>query len=271
MVEADFTEFSELLDAVCSLLSRGAYVPNGTNTALFFRALQDHPINAVRDAFEAHVKDPQRGRFVPTPADVIAQLLGATENDGRRGTEEAWAMSLQAADEAVTLVRTDEMAMAWGVAQPVFALGDKVGARMAFREAYERLVAEARKARQPVRWLVSEGHDKRLRADVVRAAVADGRLSQWELQALPAPPVQPLLELVGGTELSRESEAERTGRAALRALRNRLAQGAGADDEPGRDGQAKAHTRRRQDEIAEQTRQALEASSVGNGAAKAAL
>lgn len=263
MVEADFTDFRELLDAVCSLLSRGAYVPNATNTALFFRALQEHPIDAVRSAFEAHVKDPQRGRFVPTPADVIAQLQGLAAADGRPGSDEAWAGSLAAADEAATVVWTDEMAQAWAVARPVHASGDKIGARMAFREAYDRLVDEARKARRPVHWQASLGHDPRQHHDAVRKAVQAGLLREVALLSLPAPNSgQPLLELVGGSAMS---EAERKGREALRALRNRLA--APADEtQPGADGRAKEHTRRRQDEIAQQVQQHLDA---GHGLAKA--
>jgi hypothetical protein len=254
MVEADFTEFRELLDAVCSLLSRGAYVPNATNTALFFRALQEHPIGAVRAAFEAHVKDPQRGRFVPTPADLIAQLQGTAENDGRPGADEAWAGALGAADEDATIVWTDEMAQAWFAAKPVFELGDKVGARMAFRDAYERIVAEARKARQPVRWQTSLGHDKRQRAAAIREAVDMGRLPSSALQLPMARDGQmPLLELIAGSEV--QSPAGEEARAKIRALLARMRQ---QQDEPGpsADALAKAETRRRQDEIAAQVRAA---------------
>lgn len=187
MREPDFTEFSKLLDAVCSLLSRGTYVPNATNTALWFRSLQAHELAVVRSAFEAHVKDPQRGRFVPMPADVIAQIEGLASNDGRPGAEEAWATALRARDEAETVVWTAEMADAWAVARSVFDLGDEVGARMAFREAYTRLVEEARRAHMPVAWSVSLGFDLERRALAITAAVHAGRLPQEELFALPAP------------------------------------------------------------------------------------
>lgn len=187
MREPDFGEFSKLLDAVCSLLSRGTYVPNATNTALWFRSLQAHELAVVRAAFDAHVKDPQRGRFVPTPADVIAQIEGLASNDGRPGAEEAWAMALAARDEADTVVWTAEMAEAWAVARSVFDLGDEVGARMAFREAYTRLVEEARRAHMPAAWSVSLGFDLERRALAITAAVRAGRLPQEELLALPSP------------------------------------------------------------------------------------
>lgn len=187
MREADFDQFGAMLDAVCSLLSRGAYVPNATNTALWFRSLAAHDLAVVRAAFDAHVRDPQRGRFVPTPADVIAQIEGLAGDDGRPGAEEAWAMSLRARDEAETVVWTAEMAEAWAIARSVFDLGDEVGARMAFREAYTRLVEDARRAQMSAAWSVSLGFDLDLRALAITNAVRAGRLPQEELLALPAP------------------------------------------------------------------------------------
>lgn len=198
MRREDTAEFQGILDTVCSLLSRGTYVPSTANTTLWFRALADHPIDAVRAAFDAHVKDPQRGRFVPTPADVIAQLEGMAAADGRPGAEEAWAIVQAGADEAATLVWTAEIAEAWGIAKAVLDGGDEVGARMAFREAYNRLVAEARKAGRPVAWAVTLGHDQRRREVAVREAVLAGRLAADEVQhLLPAPVATEQVPLLG--------------------------------------------------------------------------
>lgn len=193
MRESDFSEFSEMLDAVCGLLSRGAYRPNATNTALWFRALAAHPLATVRAGFDAHVTDPDRGRFVPTPADILAKIQGAEQDDGRPGPEEAWAISIAANDEQQTLVWTEEMAQAWGVAAPVLQAGDEVGARMAFREAYNRIVESARRARQPVVWSASLGLDKDRRLGPLNAAVEAGRLKASDLPALPPPAGTPLL------------------------------------------------------------------------------
>lgn len=220
MRECDFRAFAALLDDVAALLPPPQ--PLGpTARAMFFRALAAHPLEAVQAALDAHVKDPQRGRWFPKPADLIAQLQGLASDDGRPGAEEAWSMALVAADEDATVVWTDEMAQAWGRAQPVFALGDRIGARMAFREAYERLTTEARAERRPVRWTASEGHDPRQRAQAIAAAVADGRLPQSEHLALPAPANAMPLLLIGGTEM--QSQAEREGRQRLRELRDRIA------------------------------------------------
>jgi hypothetical protein len=103
-------------------------------------------------------------------------------DDGRPGPDEAW--SMMPFDEAQTVVWTAEMSSAFGIVQPLLDEGDKVGARMAFRESYTRLVAEARDARKPVSWTASLGHDPRARAGALALAVENGRLTIDEAQGL---------------------------------------------------------------------------------------
>lgn len=91
MLDSDLDQFGQMLDAVCSLLSRGTYQPSPTNTALWFRALSAHSIEDVRAAFDAHVKDPERGRFVPTPADILRQIHGDESNQALI----AWGQALE--------------------------------------------------------------------------------------------------------------------------------------------------------------------------------
>lgn len=171
-----------------------ASTPN--QEAMVFRALSSHDLRAVRCAFDAHIRDTQRGRFAPLPADLLLHLEGDAADDGRPGAEEAWALCQAAADQERTVVWTAEMAEAWGIAWPVLhAHGDEVGARMAFREAYQRLTSEARKARRPVQWSATLGTDARLRDDAMRVAVDAGRLPLTALPAPAAPPVG-LIELV---------------------------------------------------------------------------
>ena len=220
MVEADLPEFTLMLDAVSAMLSRGAYTPNDVSTGMFFRAMARWPLADVRAAFDAHVADPQRGRFVPVPADLIAQLDAMAGADDRPGAEEAWATAITAADEGETVVWTEETAEAWGIAWPVMAVGDEVGARMAFRESYSRLVASARAARRPRRWQAALGLDRNRQVDALRRAVGLGRLPAADLEAvaaLPAPHA-PVLLLAGGTSAA-GSEPSAAHRLALQALR----------------------------------------------------
>lgn len=116
-----------------------------------------------------------RGRM--TLAEIINRL-----DDGRPGPDEAWAMMPRS--EAATVVWTDEMATAIGVALPLLEAGDQVAARMAFKESYQREMQIARDTGRPVKWWVSLGHDKLGRAEVIKAAVEKGRLTTTQAQKL---------------------------------------------------------------------------------------
>lgn len=186
MREDDFHRFAQALDDVSALLGKGI-TQSPTAKAMFFRALASHSIEAVLAGFDAHTKDPQRGRFMPMPADILAQIEGMVADDGRPGAEEAWALSMRASDESETLVWTDEMAQAWMVCQPVMQMGDEVGARMAFKESYNRQVEDARRARRAVAWTTSLGHDATKRHSALVKAETMGLLGADEALRI-APP-----------------------------------------------------------------------------------
>lgn len=187
MHDRDAQPFFDLLDDVWGMYPQ-AKVPSDGQKAMFFRALSDLTIAQVRAGFDAHVRDPQRGRFAPLPADVIAQVEGNAARDTRPGPEEAWSIALQANDEAKTLVWTEEIAQAWGIAGEVRRQGDDIGARMTFKEAYNRLVAEARAARKPAQWTATLGLDASQRDEALQRAHSAGLLPKPErLSELPAP------------------------------------------------------------------------------------
>ena len=104
-----------------------------------------------------------------TPADILARL-----DDGRPGPEEAWAMMPR--DESQSVVWTDEMAQAWGVARPLIDEGDTIAGRMAFLEHYRGLVQTARDRGLPPHWTPSLGHDPAGREAVLVEAAEKGRL-----------------------------------------------------------------------------------------------
>src|SRR5262249_51226726 len=144
MRSTEYDEFAAMLDAAAGMLQRSTQEPlTAEARTMFFRAMAQFTLPAVRMAFDAHVRDPERGRFFPTPADLIAQLERARRDDSRPGADEAWALALRARDEAATVVWSTEIRDAWAVAKEVFDVGDEVGARLAFRQAYERAVHDA--------------------------------------------------------------------------------------------------------------------------------
>lgn len=242
MVKTEFDAFSEMLDDVCTLLSRGRYVANEKSTAMWWRAMAPHPLVVVRAAFDAHVNDPERGKFVPVPADILSRIVGAAVDDRRPGSDEAWAIALASADERETVVWSTEMAEAFTATAPVLAVGDKVGARMSFRETYDRIVAAARRAGREVEWQTSLGTDPDRRALAIAAASRAGRVAGTEHDALrlPSASIGTLL-LAGDGAPSTDGAVPAPPEAitALRALRERLA---ARVDEPSADAQARAAT-----------------------------
>jgi len=220
MRKEDFADFCQMLDDAYALLA-GNNMPSSTAKAMFFRALSSFPIEAVRAGFDAHVKDPARGRFAPKPADIVAQIQGLSADDGRPGAEEAWAMCCRAADESETVVWSLEMSEAFAVAQPLMQEGDQIGARMAFKEAYGRMLDDARRARRPVSWSVSLGHDVNKRHGALVAAEARGLLAAGDALRLAPPPADmhttETLLLEHATK-SADAETVRERVAALKAL-----------------------------------------------------
>lgn len=184
MNKSDFSDFQQMLSACLSMWDAA---PRPEVIAMWFRALSKYDLPTVAAGFNAHVCDPINGKFAPKPAHIIEQIEGAHRDDGRPGPEEAWALSLKARDEYDTVVWTHECVQAWAVAKPVMDLGDDVGARMAFREAYTRLVDEARARREPIAWEVSEGFDKERRRIAVAEAVEAGRIAPGHYLALTQP------------------------------------------------------------------------------------
>jgi hypothetical protein len=134
-------------------------------------------------------------RGVLTVQDVVSRI-----DDGRPGPDEAWA--LMPRDETQTIVWTDEMASAWGVALPLLDVGDNVGARLAFREAYARAVTLARDAGRAPHWQVSYGTDPHGRLLALLEAADRGRITREQAHRfapheLPTPEGLRLLEKTG--------------------------------------------------------------------------
>lgn len=94
--------------------------------------------------------------------------------DGMPGAEEAWA--LMSRPENDTVIITEQMGEAMQIARPVLNDGDRVAARMAFKDAYTRIVNDARDNKIKPKWFVSLGHDKQGRAQPIAEGVRAGKL-----------------------------------------------------------------------------------------------
>ena len=178
MREIERAEFATMLTGVLDVFGAKA---THASISVWWAALARYSLADVRAALSAHVQDMVAGKFAPKPADIIGRMQ---LQDGRPGPEEAW--SQMPRDEATTVVWTDEMAAAWGVALPLLAERDQVAARMAFVERYRQLVQHARDAGESAKWTVSLGTDVGGREAVLLDAVDRGRLpAQYVAGLLP--------------------------------------------------------------------------------------
>lgn len=164
----------QLLEAVAVTAELCGRVFSEPAARVFVNDLSGFPEPAVMKAL-ARCRKEVRG--VLTVADVISRV-----DDGRPGPEEAWAMLPR--DEGATVVWTEEMVAAWAVAAPLLNAGDEIAARMAFKEAYVKALADARDQCRPVTWTPSLGHDKAGREPVLREALEKGRLTAERMEKL---------------------------------------------------------------------------------------
>lgn len=216
MKKSDFDAFAGVLAGCLGMWSK---VPSPDVSVMWFRALEGYELATLTAAFSAHIRDPENGKFEPRPAHIVAQIERAMKNDGRPGAEEAWATAFASQPEEETTVWTNETLRAWfDAGRPLVVAGDKVGARMAFKEAYIRLVEAARADRVPVQWLVSEGFDHERKRVAVSRAVEAGLIPVDHLQQLPLKNAPLLLGREGVDQVGIPKAA----REKLRELRERL-------------------------------------------------
>ncbi len=217
MYDTDKRDFVDLLQGTMETYHRPI-----TPAALriWWAALVSYDLAELQAAFHRHITDPDQGRFPPTPAAIVAQMVDAT---GVIGADEAWSLVIGAMDEAATVILTDLMLEALAVSQARTQWQyDKVGARMAFKSAYDRLIGIARiQGRKPI-WQVSAGWDAERRADAVRLAMEGGRLTHDQARRYLAPPDstaegQAIAGLITGKVVELPDNATRERLAALRA------------------------------------------------------
>ncbi|MCW2272401.1 hypothetical protein [Pseudomonas sp. JUb96] len=163
--EMNDAQVAGLAAAICATAEAMGQEMNPGTAAMMAEDLCAYPVSTVRAALKA-CRLEVKGKLAM--ADILQRVQAA---DGRPGKDEAWSIALTASDEGETVVMTAEVQQALAAAQPVLALGDKVGARMAFMGAYERLVARARAEAIPTAWSVSLGFDPVRRVTAIESAV----------------------------------------------------------------------------------------------------
>lgn len=154
--------------------------------------LAEYPLTDVLSALKRCRRE-SAGRL--TLAVIIDRVQSA---DGIPGAEEAWALMSRPEDD--TVIITEEMGEAMQVAGPLLKDGDRIAARMAFKDAYTRIIANAREKKIKPRWFVSFGTDKQGRAQPLADAIRTGKIALNHSIGLLGPDEKAdVLQLTGNT------------------------------------------------------------------------
>ena len=137
MTESKKVKFTAALAGVASFY--GAELTQ-MSLAIYWNTLRKHELEAVQAAIHSHIKDPEHGRFMPKPADIIRHL--PADRNPIMGADAAWEVAMRARlwDEDATIVVPKAVFMAFPLA--IWNTGDKIAACMAFKDAYPAALAK---------------------------------------------------------------------------------------------------------------------------------
>ena len=131
-------------------------------------ALEKFPTGAAQSAATRHITS---SRWAPQLADIV-RLCELQCNGGWPGADEAWALMPKSECESAML--TNEMAQAMDASAPLLQARDQNGARMAFRDTYNRLTEAAKIEGRGPKYFPSFGDDKVGALNMLAKAVSHG-------------------------------------------------------------------------------------------------
>lgn len=166
MIHSDFSEFQEAWSSAHETMAAGKALSQKAMSSIF-DDLEDYPLHIVLGALKVHRKT---AKFAPTVFDIM-EIIKDRTGAKHVGVEEAWTIAVESFDEYSTVVWTKEIAEARGIASDLYQR-DKVAARMAFKDAYSRIIKTA----HDPKWFTTIGFDPQRRHDAVAAAVLLKRL-----------------------------------------------------------------------------------------------
>lgn len=185
MRKQDGEEFKKLLQGTFSGYEGQRVLLQSDVLAWWWKALEPYSLQNVSAAIALHSR---QSAFKPKPADLIDII---NQQDGRPTADEAWPMALLAMSEGSTVVWTEETEQSWYHCYPTIEVGDKIGARMAFRQHYQKLIDHARMNGVAAKWNVSLGQDQSHRETTLKLAHQKGFLTKdWVKNLLPSPEIK---------------------------------------------------------------------------------
>jgi len=243
---------AELAAALCATAETLGHAISANAAELMAEDLAEYGMEDIAAALRACRKE-LTGKL--TLAAILQRVQAA---DGRPEPNEAWSLALAASDEFDSVVLTDEIQLALGAARAILDAGDKVGARMSFLSAYQRLIDTARREGRPVKWSLSPGFDPQRRLMAVEEA---GRLGR-----LPAPVVQEYREQLTHEPITQDGAAIAgliTGRVAMPSqdvrAKLQLVKASVAESQAAKEAKRVADLRERQERFEKRRQEQLDA------------
>lgn len=77
MTQDDYEDFAGMVSGITELYGRAA---SEFAITIWWGALRQYDLAAVRQAFDRHVRNPDSGQFAPKPADLIRMMGGTTQD-----------------------------------------------------------------------------------------------------------------------------------------------------------------------------------------------
>jgi len=147
--------------------------------SLYVKILTKFTVDNLQKAIEAHQADPEKGQWMPMPANLIKHI-----DDGRPTASEAWINTPKSERESISW--TEEARQAYLELESQNSDASDVDMKLAFRPLYDRLVAEARANGIPVKFVNTYGFDSEGREECKK--LTNQRNYQCgQLAELPAP------------------------------------------------------------------------------------
>lgn len=188
----------------------------GPRREMWWAALGGYPDGVVMAAVTHYIKN---SSFTPHLNDIL-KACDAQTDGGWLGVEEAWALMPKHESESAML--TDEIAQAIAVATPLIEQGDRVAARMAFKDAYTRLVERAKLEGRKPRYFPSYGTDKHGAVAMLAKAVQVGQIPleralEWKPES-----ATEIVKMAGIKQHPLLAGPSESGKAAVKALLSNL-------------------------------------------------
>jgi len=175
-LQSDYQNFAQHWLSCCEV-SANPNRPSDSTLSIVFHDLMQYPIDWVIFALTYHRRS---NKYSPVVADII-QIIKDHSGQTHVSADEAWAIASESFDENKTVVWTAQIAQARAAAWNAYCEGGMIPARMAFKDAYTRILKTTHTA--PV-WTACFGSDKADRVQVVEQAVLKNLLPKTQLETL---------------------------------------------------------------------------------------